>query len=150
MTTSVEQAFVVFEIGRNSYAVASEFVERLEMLEKVTPVPNAPPGVEGIVASRGEMIPVVSVRSRLGLEPAPFGMRTRLIVTRWNGRTLGLIVDSAREFIRLPKESALPPPEALGGAGRTFVDAVAQLGDRLILLISLERLLGGDHDAKKH
>lgn len=154
MTTSVQQAFVVFEIGSSSYAIPSELVERLEILEKVTPVPNAPPGVEGIVSSRGEMIPVVSVRTRLGLEPAPIGVRTRLIVVRWKGRTLGLIVDSAREFIRLPKQSELPPPAALGGADRTFVEAVAQSGDRLILLMNLERLLGekpgGDPDAKEH
>lgn len=151
MTASAAQdAHILFQVGANTYALPSSVVERLEMLENVTPVPNAPPEVEGIVASRGEMIPVVSLRARLGLPAEAAGLKTRLIVVRWRGRVVGLVADSAREFVRLAKDAALPPPEALGGAARTLVEGVAPSADRLIMLLSLDTLLGAMPGGDSH
>ena len=76
-TTNAEP-FIVFELAGTAYGLRSRDVRHLEMLEHVTPVPNAAPFVEGVVFSRGQVIPVVSLRARFGLERAPYDLRTRL------------------------------------------------------------------------
>ena len=73
------------------------------MVEHVTPVPNAPPFVDGVVFSRGQVVPAVNLRARFGFERAEYDLRTRLLVVQHGGRSVGLVVDAAREFVSHPR-----------------------------------------------
>ena len=77
------------------------------MIEQVTPVPNAPDYLEGVVLSRGQIVPVLNLRARFGFEKAPLDLATRLLVLQCGERWVGLLVDSAREFVKIP--SAVDP-----------------------------------------
>src|SRR5512142_3428236 len=103
MAESAQQAdtFIVFTVAGTAYAVRSGDVQHMEMIEGVTRVPNAPPFVDGVVFSRGQVVPAVNLRARFGFERAPVDLRTRLIVVQSDGRSVGLLVDSAREFVPL-------------------------------------------------
>ncbi len=133
--------YILFQLGGTTYGIRSEVVRQMEMVEHITPVPNAPPFVEGVVLSRGQVIPAVNLRVRFGLDRAPFDLRTRLIVVEADGRTVGLIVDSAREFVSIPPEAIQPPPETPSGTGERFLEGVALLGGRLVLLLNVEPVL---------
>jgi purine-binding chemotaxis protein CheW len=111
------------------------------MLEQITPVPNAPPCVEGVVFFRGQVIPAINLRLRFGFPRIPYDARTRLIVVHQAGRLAGLVVDRAREFVRIPPEAVQPPPEAVAGLSGAYVDGIARLGERLVLLLNVEALL---------
>ena len=117
MTTTQNdaEAFVLFELAGTTYGVRSRFVQQMEMVEHITPVPNAAPAVEGVVLARGQVIPALNLRVRFGFERVPFDLRSRLMVVNNGGRTLGLIVDTAREFLRIPEAAVEPPPEAITG-----------------------------------
>ncbi len=115
----------------------------MEMVNRITPVPQAPPFVEGVVFSRGQVIPVLNLRVKFGLEKIPYNLRTRLIVICVNQRTVGLIVDTAREFLSLPNEAMQPTPEGISGCSRRYLSGIATLGERVILLLNIEALLNG-------
>jgi len=112
----------------------------MEMVDRITPVPNAPPYVEGVVFSRGQVVPAVNLRRRFGFDAAPFDLRTRLVVVN-NGRTVGLIVDSAREFVPIPAGAIRPPPEALVGLSGKYLQGIAALGERLVLILNVDEVL---------
>src|SRR5215510_4284689 len=99
--TNSGESYILFEIVGTTYAVPSQSVQQIEMIEHVTPLPNAPSFVDGVVFTRGQVIPAINVRTRFGFEKVPLTTRTRLIVTNFAGRVVGLIVDSAREFISI-------------------------------------------------
>ncbi len=62
------EPFILFELAGTTYALRSQVVQQMEMIEQITPVPNAAPFVEGVVFSRGQVIPAVNLRVRFGLE----------------------------------------------------------------------------------
>ncbi|MGQ9600763.1 MAG: chemotaxis protein CheW [Anaerolineae bacterium] len=132
---------VLFQLGDTSYSIRSRFVQQMEMIEHVTPVPNAPPFVEGVVLSRGRVIPAINLRLRFGFEKIPYDLRTRLIIVHTDGRTVGLIVDTAREFVTIPAEAIQPPPETISGLSGRFLEGVATLGNRLVLILDVNAIL---------
>ena len=133
--------FVVFSVASTFYALRSECVSYMEMVEQVTRVPNAAPFVDGVVFSRGQVVPAVNLRARFGFDRLPYEPRTRLLVVHAAGRTLGLIVDTAREFVRFPVDAIQPPQEGLTGTSGRYVDGIVSLNDRLILVLDLEQLM---------
>ena len=135
------ETYILFTVAGTTYALPSREVRHMEMLEGVTRVPNAPPFVDGVVFSRGQVVPVVNMRVRFGFERAPYDLRTRLIVVQSAGRVIGLVVDSAREFVNIPPAAIQPPHEALAGMSGRYVEGVASVGERLILTLHLSRIL---------
>jgi purine-binding chemotaxis protein CheW len=113
----------------------------MEMVDDVTRVPNAPSFVDGVVFSRGQVVPIVNLRARFGFERVPHDIRTRLVVVQSEARLIGLVVDSAREFVSIPPGAIQPPHEALAGMSGRYVEGIASLGDRLILVLNLSSIL---------
>jgi purine-binding chemotaxis protein CheW len=133
--------FIILTVAGTTYALRSQDVQHMEMVENVTRVPNAAPFVDGVVFSRGQVVPAVSLRARFGFERQAYGVRTRLVVVNTGGRTVGLIVDDAREFLRLPASAICPPQESLAGLSSQYVEGIASLNGRLILVLKLDTLL---------
>lgn len=134
MTAQLD-SYIIFQLAGNNYGVLSSEVRHVEMLEHITPLPNATASIEGVVFSRGRVIPAMDLRRRFGLPAEPRTVRTRLLFIEVRGRLVALIVDSAREFTRIPTEAMRPIQETLVGAAANYVKAVAQLGDRLVLIL---------------
>src|SRR6185295_3300289 len=97
------RTFILFMVAGTTYAAPSRQVRHIEMVDEVTPVPNAPPFVEGVIFSRGQVVPVLNLRVRFGFERAPRDLRTRVIVVDGGGRQVGLLADEAREFVVIPE-----------------------------------------------
>jgi purine-binding chemotaxis protein CheW len=147
------ETFVVFELAGTTYAVPSRLVQQMEMLENITPVPNVSPAVEGVVFSRGRVIPALNLRVRFGFEKIPIELRTRLVVVNTNGRNIGLIVDAAREFVSIKHSEIQPPTEAISGLSGKYLEGIATLGDRIVLILNLDEVINlaeinaGDHQS---
>jgi len=133
--------FILFLVAGTTYAVRSREVQHMEMLEQVTRVPNAAPFVDGVVFSRGQVVPAVNLRARFGFERTPYDLRTRLIVVRDDDRSVGLVSDEGREFIKLAADAIQPPQDALAGLSGRYVEGIASIGDRLVLVLNLKQLL---------
>ncbi|OQW94780.1 MAG: chemotaxis protein CheW [Beggiatoa sp. IS2] len=137
----VNESFILFELGKTSYGIPSRLVQQMEMLENVTPVPNAPHFVEGITLSRGQVIPLINLRKCFGFEKISHDMKTRLIVVNVNGRTVGFIVDTAREFVMIQSDTIQPPPEQIVGLSGQYLEGIAMLNERLVLLLNIEEVI---------
>ncbi len=135
------EPYILFEIANAAYGVRSQAVQQMEMVEHITPVPNATAFVEGVVFLRGQVIPAINLRRRFGFEKIPYDLRTRLIVVRAGARTVGLIVDSAREFMPIARDVIQPPPEGVAGLSGHYLAGIATLGERLVLILDIEAVL---------
>jgi purine-binding chemotaxis protein CheW len=133
--------YIIFSIVGTSYALPTDQIAHIEMVNEVTRVPNAPRFVDGVVFSRGEVVPAVSVRARFGFDRAPHDLRTRLLVVRAGERKVGLIVDSAREFLAMDDASIKSANEAVTGLSGEYVRGIATIGDRMIVVLDLESIL---------
>jgi len=135
------QTYVLFTVAGTTYALPSHQVRHMEMIEQVTPVPNAPPFVEGVVFSRGQVVPVLNLRVRFGFERITRDLRMRLLVIEVAGRTIGLLADEAREFVTMADGAIQPPSDAIGGLSGNYIDGVATLGDRIVLILNLNNVV---------
>ena len=142
------ETYILFEIAGTTFGVSSRSVQQMEMIEHITPLPNAPPFVEGVVFTRGQVIPALNLRLRFGFDKIPHTTRTRLIVTNNNGRTIGLLVDSAREFMSLSNDAVQPPPDSMAGLSGKYLKGIVTIGDRVILIIDLDELVKVDQPVR--
>lgn len=135
------QTYILFLVSGTTYAVPSEQVQHMEMVESITPVPNAPPFVEGVVFSRGHVVPVINLRARFGFERAPLDLRARLLVVLDGTRRVGLLADDAREFVAIDPAAIHPPNESIGVLSGNYLDGVATLGERIVLVLNVREVL---------
>ena len=142
------EPFILFELAGTTYGVRSGFVQQIEMIDDVAPVPNAHPSVEGVVLVRGQVIPALNLRTRFGFDKTERNLRSRLVVINAGGRVVGLIVDTAREFIKIPTESIEPPPEALTGLTGQYLEGIATINKRMILVLNLDAVLDLDYEVE--
>ena len=140
------EPFILFELSDTTYGVRSRFVQQIEMIEDVASVPNAHPAVEGVVLVRGQVIPALNLRTRFGFEKIERDLRSRLVVINTEKRVVGLIVDTAREFIKISPESIEPPPEALTGLSGHYLEGIATIGERMILILNLDAVLDLEYE----
>jgi purine-binding chemotaxis protein CheW len=141
---TASQPYVIFELAGAAYGIASADVLHVDLLEHVTAVPNTSATVEGVVFSRGQVVPALNLRLRFGLPRREPDGSTRLIFVRSGGRTVALIVDAAREFRALPASVIRPVEETLQGVAGNYLRGVAQLGDRMVLLIDVVSVIALD------
>ena len=90
---------------------------------------------------RGQVVPVVNLRVRFGFGRTVCDLKSRLIVVARQGRTIGLLVDSASEFITLDEGSINPPPEAVTGLSGKYLAGVANIASRLVLILNIDEVL---------
>jgi purine-binding chemotaxis protein CheW len=138
---SATETYVLFELAGSLYALPSQSVQHIEMCEHVTLVPNANPAIDGVVFSRGRVIPALNLRARFGFPRQEKTLRTRIVFATVHNRTVGLIVDTAREFQKLPTDAIRPIEETLTGINGKYLKAVTKVSDRLVLILDLEAVL---------
>ena len=140
------EPFILFELAGTTYGVRSRFVQQIDMIEDVSSVPNAHPAVEGVVLVRGQVIPALNLRARFGFERIARDLRSRLVVINTGTRVVGLVVDTAREFLKIAPESIEPPPEALTGLSGHYLEGIATIKERPILVLNLDAVLDLEHE----
>lgn len=133
---------VAFRVGNADYVVDADDVLHLESFTEATHVPGAPAFVAGLVQVRGKLVPVVDLRTRFGLAPITRSLDNRVIVVKVGSRVAGLLVDSAREVLRLDEASFEPPPQLVDSQAAGFIKAVATQAQRLLLVVDVPRLIG--------
>lgn len=138
---SHNDTYILFELAGTTYGLSSREVQHMEMVGHLTSVPNAPGFVEGVAYSRGQVIPAINLRLRLGFPRQDHTLRSRLVVVQLGQRKVGLIVDSAREFRSIPAETILPPEQATLGRNENYLQGIARVGERLIFLLNVNELL---------
>jgi purine-binding chemotaxis protein CheW len=130
-----------FELDGSPYAVPVERVREILRMRPVTPVPRFPEDVRGIISIRGEIMQVVDLRRRLGVEAVEPTRRTRIIVaTTSTGDAAGMLVDSVRSVMRVPRESIRPAAGSESGA----IESLCACEGQFVSVIELDQVLSID------
>ncbi|HMK49653.1 MAG TPA: chemotaxis protein CheW [Thermodesulfovibrionales bacterium] len=132
---------VTFRLGNEEYGVNILKVREVNRMVNITSVPNAENYIEGVINLRGKVIPVVNLRKRFGLEFREIDSQSRIMVVDV-GTTVGLIVDSVSEVLRVSSDIVEPPPPMAAGNDSAYVLGVGKLDKGLLMLLDIEKLLG--------
>jgi len=136
----VEQ-LVCFQVGGETYGVDIAAVHEIIRMQEITSVPRTPDFVEGVINLRGRVIPVIDLHKRLGLPAVNETQNSRIIVVEVEGVTVGMIVDSVSEVLRLAADRIDDPPAVIAGVDSAFIRGVGRLDDSLIILMDLNAVL---------
>jgi purine-binding chemotaxis protein CheW len=144
--TANSDTYILFDLAGATYAIPSSSVQHIEMLEHVTVVPNAHRAIDGVVFSRGQVIPALNLRVRFGFPRQEKSLQTRVIFAQLQQRVVGLIVDNARQFKKITADKIRPIEQALAGISGNYLKGLTTLDDRLVLILDLEAVLDLDKD----
>lgn len=141
---------VTFALDPEEYGIPVQRVREVIRVGDITRVPQAPEHVRGVTNLRGRILPVVELRSRLGLPAAEVTPRSRIVVTEAHGRILGLLVDAVLEVTRIPAETVQPAPADVVTPQADWLAGVARRPpwkgrDRLLILLQLDAVLRPQH-----
>ncbi|MCX6169886.1 MAG: chemotaxis protein CheW [Ignavibacteriales bacterium] len=132
---------VSFKIANEEFGIDILNVQEINKMTQVTKVPNSPEFVEGVINLRGRVIPVVNLRVKMDLPNREYDKDTRIIVVDLTGKTVGFLVDSVSEVLRIPRNIMEPPPSIVAGINSNYITAVGKLEDRLLILLDLDKIL---------
>lgn len=147
--TSEQLQLVTFCVNNEQYAVDILRVQEINRMLAITQVPQSPAGVEGVINLRGRIIPIMDLRVRFGM---PKGERTdesRIMVVESGGTIVGFIVDRVHEVLRIGRSTVDPAPAMSSTVESRYIEGVAKLADRLIILLDLDALLSEHAGAQR-
>lgn len=136
-----ELHLLTFALDREEYGLRVGQVREVIRVAEITRVPHAPAHVRGVTNLRGRILPVVEIRTRLGLQPGAITGRSRIVVVDVHDRVLGILVDAVLQVTKVPLESVTPPPAEIVSAGSDYISGVARSSSRLVILLELEKAL---------
>ena len=135
-----ECQFLTFLVGEEEYGLDILKVQEVKAYSAITPIPNAPDYVRGVMNLRGTIIPVVDLRARFGLSKAAYNRLNVIVVATIKSKTVGLMVDAVSDVLNLPQDEIQPPPDF--GEAVHSVSGLARSGEKVILILDLDRILG--------
>jgi purine-binding chemotaxis protein CheW len=139
--TVAEEQFVIFRLGAQDYGLPIAAVDEIARLpEKISKLPKAPRFIEGVMNLRGNVVPLVDLRRRFELASSELAAGRRILVLSFGGAKTGFLVDSVREVAKIPDTAIQTAPE-LSAEQMRLIGRVANLGDRMILLLDPAQLL---------
>ncbi len=103
--TETAVQYIVVRIGNEQYGINIKYIDNIVRNQKITRVPKTQTYYKGVINLRGEIIPVMSIRLKLGLEDDEFTDKTRIIIVKIEGATIGVIVDQVREVVTLDDDN---------------------------------------------
>ena len=135
---------VSFKLGSEEYGVDIAQVQEINRMVAITHVPRAPHFMEGVINLRGQLIPIIDLRTRFGMPREEHTKNTRIVVTEIGAKRVGMVVDSVSEVLRIPVEQIEDAPEMLAsGVDTEYIRGVGKVEDRLIIMLDLARIISG-------
>jgi purine-binding chemotaxis protein CheW len=137
--------YLSFFLGGEEYATDILNVQEIKGWDTVTRVPYSPDYILGVINLRGAIVPVIDLRVRFALPSAAFDAATVVIVVRVAGtrgdRIVGIVVDAVSDVYSVASGNIQPPPDVIGSVDHMFVVGLANLDDKLVIILDIERLV---------
>ncbi len=123
------------------YGIDIKYVDNIVRMQHITRVPNVPAYIKGVINLRGEVIPVFSLRIKMGMEEVEETKLSRIIILKVEGELVGLIVDEVREVVLLQNDLIEKPYYDVNDVTQNFLSGIGKDGDRLISLLDINEVL---------
>ena len=140
------QQLVKFQVSDETFGIGITQIFQILKPQEIFKVPNTPPFVEGLLNLRGKVLTVFNLRKRFNMPDKGNDENTKVIIINMNGYLLGFTVDSVTEIVRVSDEEIEDTPPSLTSFDKRFISGVAKLGEKLILLLNLEKVLTPDEE----
>ena len=134
--------YLTFRLGEEEYGVEILKVQEIRGYTAITPVPNTPAYLKGVMNLRGTIVPVVDLRAKFGMEAAEYTAFTVIIVLTVGTKVVGLIVDAVSDVLNIPKTDIQATPDFGAQVDARFISGMAKAGDKLVVLLDIDRVLG--------
>jgi len=133
--------YIVIKIGGEQFGIDIKYVENIVRMQKITRVPAVQPWFKGVINLRGEVVPVMSLRIKMGLEDDTYTNDSRIIIIKLdNNAPLGIIVDEVKEVVTLDERS-IDEVVRDRNSEDTFINGIGKNGDNLISLLDLNMVI---------
>jgi purine-binding chemotaxis protein CheW len=133
--------YLTFRLGDEEYGIDILKVQEIRGYENPTRIANAPNFLKGVVNLRGTIVPIVDLRMRFGCSAAEYNAFTVSIILHIGQRTIGVVVDSVSDVMEIPAEAMRPAPGMTSAIDPSYIHGLAQVGDRMVILLDIEALL---------
>ena len=137
--------YLTFIMNDEEYGIDILRVQGIQGWDTVTEIPNTPDYILGVINLRGAVVPIIDLRSRLGIESIEFGPTTVVIIVRIGdekaGRTVGLVVDAVSEVYSIQESDLAPAPDFGRSANTDYVRALATVDNKMVILMDIEQLM---------
>ncbi|RMF79338.1 MAG: purine-binding chemotaxis protein CheW [Nitrospirae bacterium] len=145
--TALSGKVLTFRLGEETFGIAIAAVREIVSLQPMTPLPDAPHHVRGVIDLRGRFIPVVDLRLRLGRGSGEETEATCIVVLQLHGTTLGVVVDAVEDVMDVEAERVEPPPPRWAGGSAGYLLGMTRAGERPVVLVEMERVFPADEVA---
>jgi purine-binding chemotaxis protein CheW len=136
--------FLTFTLQGEEYGIEILRVQEIKGFSKIRPIPNAPSYVKGVLNLRGTVVPVLDLRARFGMAEAEYNQFTVIIVVSVGSKVVGLVVDAVSDVLNITKDQVEETPEIAGDMDSSFFHGMGKVGEKLVLLLDIDRLIGGE------
>ena len=144
MAEARELRLIAFRIGGETFVVDIMAVRQIIPYTGTTAVPTAPAFVEGIVILRNEVIPIVDLRERFGVQSEQRAEHPKVLITETESGAIGMKVDEVRRIVTVSPEALLPPPPIVRGVRGDLLIAIVPQGEDIYLLMDIDSVLSGE------
>jgi purine-binding chemotaxis protein CheW len=140
--------YLTFTLGGEEYGVEILKVQEIRGYGAVTPIPKTPAEIKGVMNLRGTVIPVVDLRTKLGMADAAYTPFTVIVVVTVGTKVLGLVVDAVSDVLNIPGADVQPTPDFGPEVNARFIGGMAKATEKLVVLLDLDEILG-DQDLSR-
>lgn len=133
--------FLTFRIANEDYGLEIRDVTEIIGIQQITQVPEMPPFVKGVINLRGNVVPVMDVRSRFGSPEREHDDRTCIIVVKVGEKSVGLLVDKVNEVVTIPENQIEPPPVNRRNETGSYIQGMGKTGEEVKILLDVQRLI---------
>ncbi len=134
--------YIVVKLGEEQYGIDIMFIDNIVKLQRITRVPKVPKYFKGVLNLRGEIVPVMSLRLKFGIEDDTYTDTTRIIILKPEGKeAIGVIVDAVREVVTLTENEIDKVIYTPNNENYRFLSGIGKYKDALISLLNLSNIV---------
>lgn len=136
-----EAQFLTFKLNNLDYGISIKKVQEIRRWAKVTPLPNTPDYIRGVLNLRGAIVPIIDLRLRFGMEETEYDAFTVIVVVNIAGRMAGIVVDAVSDVLAVNPDEQREAPDIEGQINRQYIAGLAQTNQNLLILLDVDKLV---------
>ena len=144
---TVGQEFLIFTLGDEEYGIDILKVHEIRGYDQVTRIANTPAFIKGVTNLRGVIVPILDLRVKFAQEDVIYNENTVVIVLNFESRVVGIVVDGVSDVLSLSQDQIRPAPEFAVTMSTEYLTGLGSLGDRMLILVDIEKLLSSEEMA---
>ena len=140
---SMKGRYLAFRVHEEDYGIEIQYVTEIVGIQKIAAVPDMPDFIRGVINLRGQVIPVMDIRTRFRLPSREYNERTCVIVVNYDEHPIGLVVDSVNEVSSIPDANICEPPRVAHNESARYIRGIGKVGEEVRIILDVSRLLYG-------